>query len=255
MFKLFLEFRAVFEFGAYFLSFPILSKAPRGDGHPVLVLPGFLAGDSSTLALRAFLKYKGYKPHGWGLGRNLGRDVNSRHGISSRLLKRAKQLSARYNRRVSLIGWSLGGIYARELSRAMRDDIRMVISMGSPFFYIDVKTNATPMYELLNGNHDRLNSALQQRLKTPPPVPSTAIFTRTDGIAPWEACHDHQHLLDEWTENVEIEGSHCGLGYNPLALWVIADRLAQPKGEWRPFNRSGFKKIVYRDPHRRGYFW
>lgn len=254
IFKLFLEFRTVFEFGAYFLSLPLLSKAPNGDGHPVMVLPGFLATDISTRPLRAFLKYKGYRVHGWKLGRNIGKEVNSIQGISDRLLDRVKYLTDRYNRPVSLIGWSLGGIYARELARVLRDDVRMVISMGSPFYYINIKTNATPVYELINGNSDRLNTALQQRFKKPPPVPSTAIYSRTDGMAAWEACRDHKDSLGKWTENVEVESSHCGFGFNPLALWVIADRLAQPENEWQPFDRSGVKKFFYRDPNRRGYF-
>ncbi len=256
LFKLALEGRTIYELGAYFASLPILGKAPRGDGHPVMVLPGFLADDTTTQPLRAFLNFKGYDAQGWGLGRNYGREsVNSVQGLSFRLMDKVKELSDHHGRQVSLVGWSLGGIYARELARVMPDEVRLVISLGSPFSYTHLATNVTPIYELLNGSVDKLNATLRERLETPPPIPSTAIFSRTDGIASWHSCYDREDLLDDITENVEVEGSHCGLGHNPLAVWVIADRLAQPEGEWRPFDRSGLKQLLYRDPNRKRYLF
>jgi hypothetical protein len=85
-------------------------------------------------------------------------------------------------------------------------------------------------------------------MKLPPPVPSTAIYTRSDGIVAWQGCREQESAT---TENIEVEGSHSGLGYNPAALYAIADRLAQTEGEWRPFDRSGLRSLLYSDPRRR----
>ena len=251
-----LEGRVAAEFGAYVAAMPVLLKAPRGDGHPVLVLPGFMADDHSTRPLRAFLNFKGYDARGWELGRNMGKEaINSVQGLSFRLMDRVKELADYHGRKVSLVGWSLGGIYARELARVMPDEVRLVVSLGSPFAYTHLATNVTKVYELFNGDVADLNLTLRQRLEMPPPVPSTAIFSRTDGVASWHSCYDRQNTLDEITENVEVEGSHIGLGHNPLAVWVIADRLAQAEGKWEKFDRSGLKGLLYRDPKRKGYLF
>src|SRR5690349_8104798 len=110
---LLLETRALLELAALLPAYPFLRRAPRGDGHPVLVLPGFMASDFSTRTLRRFLRDLGYAAHGWKLGRNVGPSPE----LVGRLVERLQELRARHGRRISLIGWSLGGIYARELAR------------------------------------------------------------------------------------------------------------------------------------------
>src|SRR5262252_7076617 len=117
-----LEGRALNEFGAFLGTLPLLSFAPRGDGHPVLVLPGLIASDLSTRPLRGFLNGQGYKAHGWGLGRNLG----PRPGVQSLMAARLRELHQRYDRKVSLVGWSLGGVFARELAKEAPEAVRMV---------------------------------------------------------------------------------------------------------------------------------
>jgi pimeloyl-ACP methyl ester carboxylesterase len=205
--------RAFAEWLSYFPAAPLLERAPRGDGHPVLVLPGFMADDASTLLLRRYLKRLGYSAHPWLLGRNLG----APGVLRERLLARAELLAARHERKLSVVGWSLGGIYARELARLMPARVRQVITLGSPF-----------------GGAARTRHA--------PPVPVTAIYSRTDGIAPWEICRE---IEGPGRENIEIPGSHCGLGFNPLALWAVADRLALPEGDWKPFERAGWRSYLY----------
>jgi pimeloyl-ACP methyl ester carboxylesterase len=205
--------RAFAEWLSYFPAAPLLERAPRGDGHPVLVLPGFMAGDDSTGLLRRYLKRLGYRAHPWLLGRNLG----APGVLRERLLERAEGLSARHGRKLSLVGWSLGGIYARELARLMPERVRQVITLGSPF--------ADP-----------------RRSRAPLPVPTTAIYSRTDGIVHWESCRESD---GPERESIEIPGSHCGLGFNPLVLWAIADRLALPEEDWRPFERAGWRSYLY----------
>ncbi len=238
---LLLEGRALWELGAFFASVPWLRMAPRGDGHPVFVLPGLAASDVSTRPLRAFLADRGYAAYGWDLGANRGQ----RQLIDSALLPRLKQIRKREGRKVSLIGWSLGGIFARELAKRSPDDVRFVITLGSPFGGTPKSTNAWRLYELLSGRPVRGRE--HDDLRDSPPVPTTSIYSRSDGVVAWQCSVQRAGPL---AENIEIEGSHCGLGHHPLALYAIADRLAQPEGRWAPFQRAGLKSLLYPDPSR-----
>ncbi|HUP06927.1 MAG TPA: alpha/beta fold hydrolase [Caldimonas sp.] len=239
---LLLELRAIWELTAFLASYPLLRLAPRGDGHPVLVLPGLAASDLSTRPLRRYLRDQGWSSHGWKLGPNHG----PRPGVEERMQERLAELHARYDRKVSVIGWSLGGIFARELARRAPDQVRAVITLGSPFAGAPRASNAWRLYERASQRKVE-DYPGRERMKLPPPVPSTAIYTRTDGIVAWQGCLEREGPT---SENIEIEGSHCGLGHNPAALYAIADRLAQPEGEWQPFDRRGLRALVYRDPHR-----
>src|ERR1700740_1603102 len=205
--RLALEVRGIWEFQAFVAAYPLLQQAPRGDGHPVLVLPGLAASDVSTRPLRTYLRTQGYAAHGWKQGPNHGPRPGVEAGIDGRLA----ELAQRYDRKVSLIGWSLGGVFAREAARRSSDLVRQVITLGSPFANEPKASNAWRLYEVLCGLRvgDRLN---RQAKQLPPPVPSTAIYSRTDGIVAWQGCLEQ----DSWqTQNIEVEGSHCGLGHNP----------------------------------------
>ena len=230
--------RAFLESLTLWPSGVLLRRAPRGDGHPVLVLPGFAAGDDSTRVLRRYLKQLGYRAHPWLQGRNLG----PRDSLPERLRERVDELRRRYDREVSLVGWSLGGIYAREIAKRMPGHVRQVVTLGSPFADAGRATNVSRLFGWFSRTPIRDQSALAERLRVPPDVPSTAIFSKTDGIAHWSACLEPE---TDHTENIEVPGSHCGLGFNPLVLFAIADRLAQPQGQWKPFERDGWRRHVY----------
>jgi pimeloyl-ACP methyl ester carboxylesterase len=236
-----LEGRAIHEFGAFLGALPLLKLVPRGDGHSVLVLPGLIASDVSTRPLRAYLRDHGYDVHGWGLGRNLG----PRPGIEQGMLDQIRQLRRGSGCKVSLIGWSLGGLYARQLAKKCPDDVRLVISLGSPFNGSPHATNAWRVYELASGR--RADDQPMGSLREPPPVPTTAIFSRTDGICAWQCCVEEE---GPQVENIEVQGSHCGLGHHPAVVYAVADRLAQPEGEWKPFDRSGWRSLAFPDPKR-----
>jgi len=239
---LMLEARAAAELTAFFSMAPLLRLAPAGDGHPVLVLPGLSASDVSTRPLRAFLRDRGYRAHGWKLGYNFG----PRPGVEDRMQARLAELHAHYGCKVSLIGWSLGGIFAREMARRAPAQVRSVITLGSPFAGEPGASNAWRLYQLASGRSED-DPAARARRKLPPPVPATAIFSRSDGIVAWQGCLEQRSAT---TENIEVEGSHCGLGHNPLVLYAIADRLAQPEGQWKPFQRDGLRRLIYPDPYR-----
>jgi len=241
---MFLEGRAIHEFGAFLGALPLLSLAPHGDGHPVLVLPGLVASDISTRPLRSFLKSRGYAVSGWRQGRNLG----LRDGVSDSMVKLVHELNDLHGRKVSLVGWSLGGIYARQLAKMMPGRVRNVITLGSPFAAHPKATNAWRVYEMASGQRaDDTDPRFGGALADTPPVPTTAIFSRTDGICAWQGCMEKSSAT---SESIEVESSHCGMGHHPAVVYAVADRLAQSEGEWAPFDRSGWRSVVYPDPNR-----
>jgi pimeloyl-ACP methyl ester carboxylesterase len=241
---MFLEGRALHEFGAFVGALPLLSLAPKGDGHPVLVFPGLVASDGSTRPLRSFLRNRGYAVSGWRQGRNLG----LREGVQRAMLDLVTELSDAHGRKISLIGWSLGGLYARQLAKMVPDRVRSVITLGSPFAGAPKSTNAWRVYEMASGRSaEEQDRRFGGSLAEAPPVPTTAIFSRTDGICAWQGCVEKTSAL---SESIEVESSHCGMGHHPAVVYAVADRLAQPEGKWRPFDRSGWRSIVYPDPNR-----
>jgi pimeloyl-ACP methyl ester carboxylesterase len=234
------EARGLFELNASVLLAPLLGRARRGDGHPVLVLPGLLASDLSTALLRRYLDGLGYASHAWGLGRNTGGVTRMR----ALLRRRLAAIHKAGGRKVSLVGWSLGGIYARDLALHMPEMVRSVVTLGSPFAGDITATNARRIYETLSGETlQNVNIEELQALAGDLAVPATSIYSRTDGIVNWRTC-----LLrpSDRAENIEVYlASHIGLGANPAVLWAVADRLAQAEGEFKQFDRSGPFAIAY----------
>jgi pimeloyl-ACP methyl ester carboxylesterase len=236
------EARGWFELNASLLLSPLLMRAPKGDGHPVLALPGFLASDLSMLPMRRYLSELGYDAHAWRMGRNFGGLSRMRSALRDRLA----EIHAATGRKVSLVGWSLGGVYARDLALQAPDMVRYVITLGSPFANDVRATNATRLYEALSGERVEDFAELRAAIAGDLPVPATSIYSRSDGIVNWRTC-----LLrpSETAENIEVYfASHVGLGVNPAALWAVADRLAQPEGEFWPFDRAGPFAVAYAPP-------
>ena len=234
--------RAILEFGSLPFAMPMLSSAPHGDGHPVMVLPGFVTTDRSTVVLRNFLTYLGYDTHGWELGRNLGPKAIGAQG--EKLIARLDEIHEETGEKISLVGWSLGGVMARQLARRRPDLVRQIISLGSPFIGNPRATNVGATYEALTGQKFKDADLIAQLAESalPPPVPSTAIFSKEDGVVAWENCREPE---DAQTDNIQVFGSHCGLGVNPIVLYAVADRLAQADGAWKPFIRNGLKAYMY----------
>jgi pimeloyl-ACP methyl ester carboxylesterase len=232
--------RAIADYGAMLATAPVLLRAPRGDGHPVLVLPGLLAEDASTATMRVYLRTLGYEVHGWRLGRNLGPTPAILAGMTARL----EELHRTTRRSVSLIGWSLGGIFARELARARPALVRQVITLGSPFGLSDPDdSRANSTYRRLGVLHASPGSLpSRRRLSRPIPVPTTAIYSRLDGVVPWQACINPP---GPQRENVAVYSSHLGMGHNAAVLWVIADRLAQSAGAWQPFRAPSVARHLF----------
>jgi len=175
--------RAAVEFGLLLSALPLQRALPSGDGHPVLVLSGLLAGDGSTRPLRRILRDLGYRAHGWRLGRHIGPTAEAVSGMGDRL----HELQTRYRSPVSLIGWSLGGIYARALARRLPSAVRQVITLGSPFRLSDKnQSRASAAFSRYSHLHVG-RAALPLELETEEvPVPATSIYSRYDGVVAWQ---------------------------------------------------------------------
>ena len=241
-----LELRAPWELWSVLPAWPLLAKAPAGDGHPVIVFPGLSASDGSTVPMRSYLQNLGYDVSGWNQGFNFG----PRAGILEAAKRQVEETFTQTGEKVCLVGWSLGGIYARELAKLLPDCVRSVITMGTPFSGSHKSTNAWRLYELTSGR-DITQELSKFDLKAAPPVPTTSIYSRTDGVVAWQTSIQAPSGSNPLTENVEVFASHLGLGLNPSAWWALADRLAQPEGKWRPFERlNTMQRLVFPDPNR-----
>jgi pimeloyl-ACP methyl ester carboxylesterase len=222
--------RAGLDFAALLWAWPWLWNAPRGDGHPVLVLPGLLTGDPSTLLLRKFLEALGHSVSGWSLGTNRGPNGH----VVQELRAQLDRLHHDSGRRVSLVGWSLGGMYAQELARAAPGSVRRLITLGTPVLGRNVWTQSGSRIA------DRVTYLPGAGSLVPRPwaepgslrVPATSVYTRADGIVSWSTC---RYRSGPRRENVEVRGSHLGLAHNPAVLSLLADRLGQAEGKWKPF--------------------
>lgn len=236
--------RAVFELGAFF-PFKLINNIPKdGDGHPVLILPGFLATDSSTVHLRKFVSDLGYHVYGWGEGRNLANEE-----YINLLFDKVEVIVKKHNKPISIIGWSLGGIYARQLAKGLPDHVRQVITLGSPFKGVKQANNAKWMYDLLTRGSGRakINEELIDDIPFPAPLPTTAIYSKEDGIVPWKLCMEEQETAIH--QNLQVRGSHFGLGFNPAVLLIIADRLKYQEENWKKFESSTlFEKLLVSMP-------
>lgn len=222
--------RAIFELSAFVPYMALKTRTKNGDGHPVMVLPGFMASDVSTAPLRTLLKRLRYEAYGWKLGRNYGNgsDLNL-------LIEQIEHLYQTHQSRVSLIGWSLGGVFAREIAKRRPHLIRQIIMMGSPFGGVLRSNHASWLYYVLtNGKGpDDIDRKILQYLAQPALVPTTAIYSKQDGIVPWELCVESHD--SDIHENIEVNGSHLGFGVNPYVLDIIVDRLQLMRHNWSKY--------------------
>jgi len=217
------EARLLPDLAAGLSALPALARAPRASGEPVLVLPGYGAGDSSTALLRAFLRGLGYRAQGWGLGRN-GGDVRK---LLPRVLARTERLFAASERAVRLVGWSLGGVLAREAAREEPRLVERVVTLGSPVVGGPKYTAVGELYRRRGVDLDAIEREIAARNAARPiRVPIHAIYSRRDGVVAWQACVDR---ASPDVEHVEVPSTHSGLGFDARVLALVADRLARQR--------------------------
>jgi pimeloyl-ACP methyl ester carboxylesterase len=221
-----------------------LRRVPRGDGHAVLVLPGFLSTDQTTFPLRTFLASAGYRAYPWGLGINLGTSTEYDYDIESLVEHRLKEVFIESgDRKISLVGWSLGGLYAKLLARRHPFLIRDVVTLGSPISGNVADVSIWRLYEWVSGM-EYADPVFARRLRdlTAPieNVPLTAIYSKADGVVPWRnSCEKPGPRV----QNIEVEATHVGMGFDAFAFYVIAHRLAQSAGRnWRPLDVAALRR-------------
>ena len=225
--------RAAFEYAGMRLMDQ--STLPSGDGHAVVIFPGLASDEKAVAPLKALCRRLGYAAFDWGRGFNTGPQGNVDNWLDA-LADDVVSITREHAAPISLVGWSLGGIYAREVAKRLDRQVRQVVTIGTPFAGGADRTNVGLVYRLVNSQKPKLTDTLAQRLATAPRVPTTSIFSRSDGVVAWQACI--QAGRQPQVENIEVSGSHCGLGWNSDVFRVLADRLRQPEGAWRPYARS-----------------
>jgi len=226
-------FRAAMELTSHMFSRS--GTRQPGDGHAVVIFPGLGANGGSVAPLRAHCRSLGYDAFDWGQGFNTGPKGDLDAWLDS-LTSQVVDLLASHTRPATLIGWSLGGLYAREIGKLMARRIRQVITIGTPFNAEADHSNVGWLFRLLSGSSSAMDSALSLRLRTPPPLRTTSIYSRSDGVVAWQTCrHDRQSSL---VHDIEVDGSHICMGWNRDVLAAVSDRLAQPPGPWRRYVRA-----------------
>lgn len=213
------EARGLLELPRLLLRMRTLAHQPRGRGEPVLVLPGYGAGDGSTLVLQSYLRLLGYKVRGLG-GRKNSRDVPE---LLTRVLKRLVRFSRKAQQEVRIVGWSLGGYLAREAARERPDLVRQVITLGTPVVGGPKYTVAAHSYRRRGIDMEAIEAQIQMRNRVSLTTPVTAIYTRLDRVVAWEACIDNDCAN---VEHIEVVTTHFGLGFSPEVYRIIAERLA-----------------------------
>jgi pimeloyl-ACP methyl ester carboxylesterase len=237
-----MEYRSFGELALHPLIYPFARCLPRGDGQPIMVIPGFMSGDRGTALIRLWINKLGYAAHGWQQGRNIG----VREDIQVKLGQHLQALYERYNKPVRLIGWSLGGIQARALAHAFPELVNSVITLGSPFGLAGATNVGGPVAKLYNRmNPDNLGDLTNPNAewRHSPPVPSSAVYSPFDGISGWRLCIDKH--VDQQTENIRVLSSHTGMGSSPELMLLLAYRLLANKDAWQPMSLSQI-----RDMHR-----
>lgn len=228
--------RAALEFIAFKASDFLPKKVqPAGDGHPVIIFPGLGTDGSAVAPLRDYCESLGYTAVNWGKGCNTGPQGDLDEWLAD-LAKHTSGLLSCYQETATLIGWSLGGVYAREVAKLLAPQVRQVITIGTPFNAEADHTNVGWLFRMLGGGSTVIPPDLSERLRMPPPLPTTSIYSRSDGVVAWETCR--HAATSQWVQDIEIDGSHIGMGWNPAVLDIVADRLRQRPVSWEPYRAN-----------------
>lgn len=184
-----------------------------GRGIPVMVVPGLLSTDWATIILRKYLSKLGFNVQGWEMGMNLGR-MESLHALKEKV----KVLSQETNQPIILIGWSMGGIFSREVAKEMPEYVRQLITIGSPFANVQAPNHAKWVFDLLNSS-SQIDEGFTGQLPNPAKVQTLCLYSKRDGVVPWQVCMES--CEDDLHRSQEIKSSHFGMGANPSVLRAV----------------------------------
>lgn len=234
--------RALFELVCLLPAHPFLKRAPRGDGHPVITLPGYRSDDTAMLAMRRYLARWGYAPYPWGLGANLGIGYQ-RIDYEKRMLEKLENVTEKHGERATLIGWSQGGVIAREVAKQRPDLVRQLIVLGSPLADAPEATTVFRIFKKTSSEEitNELMSMMREVASPLPDLRCICIYSNSDGIVSADIAQD---LVSPNVENIRVTSSHLGMVVNPMVLFIIADRLSQPEDDWKPFNMYALDRLL-----------
>ena len=204
-----------------------------GEGQPVIVFPAFGGGPETTASLRGTLNGAGFASFDWGLGADKGPGPFSLNRCLRRLEEQVIEVFEDARQPVTLLGWGLSGIYARELAKRITPLVRQVITLGTPFNIRAEGAGPCAMLAPLHDAQGHVDAALSFRLRQRPPVPCTSIYSLSDETVPWQMCVETESAE---SENIKLAVPHRQLAQSPKVLEIITHRLAQPMDEWRPFD-------------------
>ena len=221
LFNVLLETRAVTEWTSMFWLYPFIPKHKSKKSKPILLMPPYLGNDNSTIFVRKYLKSIGFKTYKWDLGVNM---INSKS--LPKLIEKLDEIYEKHQEKVSLVGWSGGGLFAKIIANRYPEKVEQLITIGSPVWGVkNMKTPIIKTLEFVRGAKLReRNLKFMKELEEIPTVPITCIYTKTDGLIPWKNCMEAETFRDD-IKNVEVFGSHCGMGANATVLLTVANAL------------------------------
>ena len=221
LFNVLLETRAVTEWTSMFWLYPFIPKHKSKKSKPILLMPPYLGNDNSTIFVRKYLKSIGFKTYKWNLGVNM---INSKS--LPKLIEKLDEIYEKHQEKVSLVGWSGGGLFAKIIANRYPEKVEQLITIGSPVWGVkNMKTPIVKTLEFVRGAKLReRNLKFIKELEEIPTVPITCIYTKTDGLIPWKNCMEAETFRDD-IKNVEVFGSHCGMGANATVLLTVANAL------------------------------
>jgi hypothetical protein len=222
LFNIVLEGRALFEWSSMFCLYPLIPKRIKGANKPVLLIPPYLGNDLSTSFVRKYLKSVGFKTYKWDLGVNL---VKS-HYIP-KLIEKLDEIYENHQEKVSLVGWSGGGIFAKIIANRYPEKVEQIVTIGSPVWGVmNLETPLINIFEFFRGKSlKERNEKFLKELEAIPDVPITCIYTKTDGVMPWKHCMEVESHRKN-IKNIEVYGSHSGMGANATVLLTVANALS-----------------------------
>jgi pimeloyl-ACP methyl ester carboxylesterase len=244
--------RIFWEVGSNVALRPLYRFLPRGDGHAVMTLPGFMGADGSMASIRKFLNKQGYSGLPWGLGRNVPADgvrdmetmLEFRRDMEATLAEKLRRHKIRTGGKVSLVGWSLGGLYATALAHRYPDLVRQVVTLGTPYGDPRGTSLYGPMQRAFSTRVDSqmLDQWIDFTFEGDLQVPVTALYSRSDGFVGEGIARLPEHPL---MESVAVMASHVGFPFNPLVRLLLAERLAQAEGAWQPYQQMTLKPFLH----------
>lgn len=227
--------RFAMQMGKTLWELPDRENLPQGDGHPVVFFPGFATGNGATFFMRKVLKEQGHNCLKWCHGHNLGITEEMVEGVVHQI----SELAWEHKQQVSLVGQSLGGSVARVVANMIPHEVRCLVTLGSPINGLgDVLDNVKAMYDMRTVGHQGAEEAWQSyftMIVDNPPIPSTSIYSKSDGVVGWG---ESLQTETDHAENVEVFSSHLSMGFDIEVIKIIADRLAQPEGEWKKYKKE-----------------